>query len=437
MKNITPILLLQFLILVATSNVLSAQEPADIFPELWKLDQQHNGLSVTGRGPDDKWLDENADIRLDEQGVSLNPANDGAPRPLLVLHNDGKLSGRTWKTVRALFDNYNASEKLTEDELGSNPTEDAELAAFLDAVMATDVMQRALVYINAQKLYSGKTDLKKDSFRALLKHQWFELYTNHYSDPEPYNSGFEHVFIGDHNGQKIGGHHFWWKFYFDQQAGTGDSIGHKYMGPDGQFFPQIATFRMKWQPESGVTLTNPQQKGFFVGCSPELMLAYGTIGLLTLNKDGRSPVTSLQGGRFELTIYPSTLPGRGDPETRRGDQIKSSFPGLRTVSRHGPRKIVNVAAALAMKNGERVQVQGVIIAAHNNEFGLRLASSAQPADAAKFLAVKLPKSFRADFNPQANPKSVGRKVVVFGTRGDYTNVAGIINVSHVDFVESF
>jgi hypothetical protein len=242
--------------------------------------------------------------------------------------------------------------------------------------------------------------------------------------------------MGDHNRSKIGGHHFWYKFLQDQNAGSADSLGHKYKGPPGQDYPWLATFRMRWSPEPGLTMKDPEQKGFFVGCSPELMLAYGTLGLLVEKKTGQHPFVTLDGGKFELTIHASTLLGGGDPDDRRGDQIRSAFPKLMTFSSpDSPGSGVNVTVAegLAASQGQHLQVAGIIVARHNEEFGLQLADSETAG--APFLAVKLPKTFRETFNPKLDPAARGRKAVVHGRRDLYTGIPGIKDVTHVEFLD--
>ena len=87
---------------------------------------------------------------------------------------------------------------------------------------------------------------------------------------------------------------------------------------------------------------------------------------------------------------------------------------------------------MAVSNGQHVQVMGVIVDLHNQEFGMRLADT---IDSPQFLAVKLPKSFRPDFNPQLKPEAKGMKVVVHGRRGNYTGIAGIVDVTHVESME--
>lgn len=420
----------------STGNSITALNDGShskIFVELWRLDQQHNGLSVTTRGADGRWENFNAALGLDEQSISLNPRDDSAPRPMMELLDSTKLSRRTYTTVRKLFDNYNVRNGQSEDQIGDNALEDAEVNAFIDAIVTTEVMKRCLAYANEQALKPGGGEYSTEDFQSVIRHQWFRTFTNHYSQPNPDCSGFEHVFVGDSDGSKIGGHHFWWKFLLDQQSGVADSLGHKYLGPAGETYPILATFRMRWTPEPGSTLRNPVQKGFFVGCSPELMIAYGTLGLLVEQKTGHHPLVTLDGGRFEMTVHASTLAGPGDPDRRRGDQIRTAYPKLLSLVGGSGGQTVDVGEALALETGKRVHVSGVVRAEHNNEFGLQLAAS-ESGDG-PFLAVKLPSTFRSLFNPQLNPSVKGKAVVVHGRRDRYTGIPGVVDVTHIELTE--
>ena len=415
---------------IITGTQPDVEEAGNLFVELWNLDQAHNGMSVTLRGDDDNWLDPTADIRLDEQDVSLNPNDDAAPRPLIQIHNASKLDRATYQAVKVLFDNYHVKNGDPEDDLGSNPQEDQEIKAFLDAVIATQVIERAREIANTRGLHPSGGQFSKSAFRELLKKQWFELFTNHFSSPNPDCSGFEHVFVGDYSGNTIGGHHFWWKFFLDQEVMAADSLGHKYLGPMGEDYRWLATFRMEWKPEPGVRLINPPQKGFFVGCSPELMLAYGTLGLLSEKKnDGAHPVIELEGGIFELTVHANTLPGTSDPDERRGDHIRTVFPKLRTFSLNESGPAVTVPQALAANIDDHVRVRGVITSAVNGEFGLELRDA---ASAPQSIAVKLPKTFREPFNPVLNSMSIGKRVEIHARRGTYTGIPGLVDVTHIE-----
>ena len=405
------------------------EEDSDIFVELWNLDQQHNGLSVTVRGSDNQWLDPDADIRLDEQGMATNSGADKAPNPLIAVHRPERLNRPTYRSIQKLFDNYSLKDG---DPESTSQVEAQEIDTFLTDILRTEVMKRCLAYINAEKLAKDGEQLTPTAFRALLEHQWFELYTNHFRDnsPNPQVSGFEHVFVGDENRNgEIGGHHFWWKFLLDQEAGEADSLGHNYrlsngVRPPGERYEWLATFRMTWKP-NGNTL-NGSKKGFFVGFSPELMMAYGTLGLLMEQKTGDHQVVALDGGEFELVIHASALPGTEPVNQRRGNRIRSVFPILKSLVSQSAE--LSVSEALRMPNGEAVSVIGIVTKEHNNQFGLKLDGVDDPME---FLVVKLPAALRSEFNPIQNSAIIRKRIVVHGVRGLYTGIPGIVDVHSI------
>lgn len=399
-----------------------------IFVELWKLDQQHNGLSVTLRGSDNEWLDPNADVRLDEQGIVGD--GDQAPNSLLVVHRPEKLARPTYRSVQKLFDNYSLKDGAAES---TSDIEQQEIDAFLNDILQTEVMKRCLAYINSKKLAEDEEQLTAATFKSLLEHHWFELYTNHFSSdsPNPQVSGFEHVFVGDENRSGgIGGHHFWWKFLLDQEAGLADSLGHNYRLPDGvrppgERYELLATFGMNWTPD-GNTLSG-RKKGFFVGFSSELMIAYGTLGLLMEQKMGDHQDVILERGEFELVIHASALPGSEPVDRRRGTQIRSVFPILKSLVSQS--ESLSVADALEKPDGEAVSVVGIVAREHNNQYGLQLTDVEDPSE---FLVVKLPEALRSEFNPLRNTAIVGHAIVVHGARGPYTGMPGIVGVHRIE-----
>lgn len=406
-----------------------SQPQEDIFVELWELDQQHNGLSVTLRGSDGQWRDPEAEVRLDEQG-QIAADVDRAPAPLIVVHRAEKLQRQTYRSVKRLFDNYSLKDGTAEIV---SAAEQREIDNFLDDILQTEVMKRCLQHINSEKLAKDEQQLTAETLKTLLEHQWFELYTNHFrrDSPNPQVCGFEHVFVGDENrGGGIGGHHFWWKFLLDQDAGQADSRGHNYrlpngIRPPGERYPWLATFHLTWLPEE--ELLSGSKKGFFVGFSPELMMAYGTLGLLIEQKEGTHRHIALDGGEFELVIHASALPGREPVDERRGTQIRSVFPILKSVS--GLANPLSVSKALARPDGETVSVSGMVVREHNNQFGLRLADRNAPDTS---LVVKLPPAFRAEYNPLRNAAIVGEEIVVHGVRGRYTDMPAVIEVHKID-----
>ena len=244
-------------------------------------------------------------------------------------------------------------------------------------------------------------------------------------------SGFEHVIVGDESRSGgIGGHHFWWKFLLDQLAGTADSVGHhyryeagqnRYVTPPGEDYPLVATFGMRWKPEDR-QLYSPK-KGFFVGCSPEFMIAHGTLGLLIEQKFDAHQTVELDGGEFELVVHASTQPDR-----RLGDQIRTVYPVLKKIES----QVVSVAEAGALAHEEVVAVRGVIVAEFNNQFGMMLRDA---SDEDETLAVQLKAHFREEFSPRLNPDILNATVIVYGTRGTYGMREGLREVFRIEHVE--
>ena len=386
----------------------------DIYVELWNLDQQNNGLSVSLSG------DPSADIHLQEQGEAAGNA-DNAQDPLIVVHQSAKLDALVYQTVKPLFDNYTLTDRQAESV---TPAEALEVDNFLDAVVTTKVMRRCLKYLNDNSLVEGDPEVTTAELKMLLQHQWFDLFTNNFNgNSNSQVSGFEHVFVGDKNsGGQIGGHHFWYKYFLDQASSGANTRGHNYGSPPGENYPLLATFSMTWAP-GGNTISH-NTKGFLVGCSPELMLAYGTIALLEEETEGH-PTITLEKGQFELVLHAETPLDPSQPV----DQIRSMFPILKSFGPPPPTPDTSsVALALSVPQGQELAVRGKITAEVNEKFGLQLSDIADPS---KSLAVKLPPEFRDQFNPLLKPSVLGTTVIVVGKRGKYTGIAGVIDVSQI------
>lgn len=312
-----------------------------IYQELWDLDLEYNGCSVSARRPNGEWVDPSADILVDEQ-VETKTA-DLAPDPLFAYVNPDKIEGETYQAFVRLLDNYVVNASLTEDHLGDNSVEDAEIAVFLDVILDTAVMQRALVYLRDDlKAVTNQADL-----RAQMLRMWFHLYTNWYNPEKPvaHASGFEHVMVGEAHltGNGIGGYHSWTKFYLDEQSGRVDFRGFNYdnaadrSSPAGKRFPHVATVSMTWDQKNILgevvgTLVK-DIGGFFVGPSPELQMALGTIALFEsvaggdfTKKGGNAKTIELNGARYNLIMYRNIL--QPPPEKQRGEMIRSFYPSF-------------------------------------------------------------------------------------------------------------
>jgi len=155
---------------------------------------------------------------IDLQGkVSSGSHNDNAPKPLMKLA--ASLSAETYKTFERLRNNYSPNVQI-DDTPSSN--QDQEVDDFLDAVMKTEIMIKLEEFVAKYDLLSSSTTLK-----AKMKKIWFTTYPR---GGTPYyikgSSGFEHVFIGEVDGDDIGGFHNWVSYTREEEAQRADYRGY-------------------------------------------------------------------------------------------------------------------------------------------------------------------------------------------------------------------
>lgn len=278
----------------------------DIYQRIWEADQNENGISPilgsqTG-DPEKGYVKVNTD--LNDQDKDL--------RVLTDLHIP-ETKKRTYKLGLKLFDNFALSERAEEIDTAEERT---EVHDFVDAIIDTAPMQVARAYI-AQQTGSSLT---RQRFYNTLMEMWFRKYTQ---SGDPHLSGFEHVIIGEQDGSKAKGYHFWYKYYLDdgfarQQDGIfadafpalkDDRInyfGSKMTGNQHQF-PESVTIAYRWfAPDYEAEALRPLFKkigGFFVGCSIEGLLALGTVrGHLGINAPKKAVIN---GGEYDMKLFHS------------------------------------------------------------------------------------------------------------------------------------
>lgn len=317
-----------------------------IYQQLWDLDLQHNGCSVTARGPDGNWTDPDADIKLDEQRELSSPGQDNAPNPLIAGFNSAKLEGPTYSAFKALMNNYVFNARSSEDHLGDNEVEDKERDVFLDTIMETAVMKHAHGYITDEL----EIALDQSEFRTTVQRLWFEVYTNHYNNtPVAFCCGFEHIIVGESKGnpQKlgIGGYHSWTKYLWDQESHRVDYKGYNYdnqfnrLSPQGSKVPHVVTLSMSYTPldMDGQPMTTKRKDmgGFFVGPSPELQIAIPVVAFFESEKklffvgngstarERNEKEIQIHDAVYRLVLYRETR-----PDQSRGNRLRSFFPKL-------------------------------------------------------------------------------------------------------------
>lgn len=251
----------------------------DICQQIWDADQSGNGVKP---------------ILADDAAPSsgfvrvVNTSNGTSPTGDLKILSEVLIPGQkrtTYDLVRALFDNYVLDEREAEIE---TPEERAEVHNLLEAIIDTAPMQVARAYI-AEEI---GTPVSRDRWYATLTEQWFRRFSQ---GGDRDLSGFEHVFVGEQEGPKVQGYHFWYKYYLDDGLASqidrnrlpgfkDDRIvylrGHY---KDGQErFPESVTISYRWDaPDYDRGAIRPLTKpigGFFVGCSVEGLMAMARCG---------------------------------------------------------------------------------------------------------------------------------------------------------------
>jgi hypothetical protein len=161
------------------------------------------------------------------------------------------------------------------------------------------------------------TPLSRDRWYATLLEMWFRSFAQ---GGDPSLTGFEHVFVGEQEGAKIQGYHFWYKYFLDD--GLASKIDrNRFPGfrddrivylrgeyDDGQErFPESVTISYRWDaPDYDRQAVRPLTKpkgGFFVGCSVEGLMAMGAV---RCHLGARAPKEALiNGARYDLKLFRS------------------------------------------------------------------------------------------------------------------------------------
>ncbi|MFB9948121.1 lamin tail domain-containing protein [Rhizobium puerariae] len=282
----------------------------DIYQQIWDADQAANGVQPILSGQ-----------QGDEARGYVSVANTvGAEEETRVLDKvvipDAKRL--TYDRVLKLFDNYALDEQEQEVE---TPQERQEVHDLLAAVIDTPPMQVAREYVaNA----SG-TVISRDRWYGVLLEHWFRTFSQ---GGDPALTGFEHVFVGEQEGPKVQGYHFWYKYYLDDGLATtydrdnfpgfaDDRIAYvRGLYENGQEnFPESVTISYKWHapdysrwsagddPKEIVRPLTKPVGGFFVGCSVEGLMAIGSV---RAHLGARAPKEAvINGARYDLKVFRS------------------------------------------------------------------------------------------------------------------------------------
>jgi poly(U)-specific endoribonuclease len=274
----------------------------DIYQEIWNADQAGNGLQPILPNQ----------VGDPARGFVRVAASSTSDRDFKVIQEVviPAAKTRTYNLVRSLFDNYALDEKDPETE---TPQEREEVHNLLSAVINTPPMQVARRYVEQ----STNTVVSAERWYSTLLELWFRRFAQ---GGDPALSGFEHVFVGEQEGGKVQGYHFWYKYYLDDGLASAidrtrlpgfkdDRIIYlRGLYADGQEnFPESVTISFRWDaPDYDRGATRPLTKpvgGFFVGCSVECLMA---IGAVRAHVAARAPKEAvINGARYDLKVFRS------------------------------------------------------------------------------------------------------------------------------------
>ena len=277
----------------------------DIYQQIWDADQAEAGVTP---------------ILYSEQGdpatefVQVNSDLDSADPQLKVLTKavipDSKR--RSYDLCRLLFNNYALPER---DEETETEREREEVHDLVHHMADTAPMQVAREYVAT----ATGTSLSRERWYNTLMEMWFRRFS---MGGDPALSGFEHVVVGEQEGAKAQGYHFWYKYYLDdgfarQVDGAeevfpgldSDRIVYRgsRMGGGQHQFPESVTISYRWHaPDYDRDAMRPLTKptgGFFVGCSVEGLLALGSV---RAHVGARAPKQAvINGARYDLKVFRS------------------------------------------------------------------------------------------------------------------------------------
>jgi poly(U)-specific endoribonuclease len=170
----------------------------DIYQQIWDADQASAGVqpildTMTG-DPQTGFVKVNSNLNEQNQDLRVLPE--------AVIPDSQK---STYDLCRHLFNNYALSERDVEVE---TPEEREEVHNLVQAMVDTAPMEVAREYV-AQ---ATGTSLSRERWYNTLMEMWFRRFS---MGGDPHLSGFEHVVVGEQEGGKAQGYHFWYKYYLD------------------------------------------------------------------------------------------------------------------------------------------------------------------------------------------------------------------------------
>lgn len=278
-----------------------------IYQQVWDADQNGNGVPTIR--PSQRRNKDVGYVVVDEPTGEWDGDRDRRIHPEVFIPPKKR---STYDLMKALFDNYTLDQ--SKPETPQTDEEKAEVKAFIDAILDTEPMQIAKRFIESELQYTSP--MTDGEWYDMVYRIWFYIYR--FTRRTPHRSGFEHIVVGEQNGDKIGGYHWWHKYYLDDQAKEGYANGEdnmRYNGPrygrledpnEGVKNTEVITMSHTWYAvdfetdDLRTTRLFKSRGGYQVGCSPEGLIA---IGLVAFHDPRERRSTVINGAMYEMRIF--------------------------------------------------------------------------------------------------------------------------------------
>ncbi|MCM3726812.1 hypothetical protein M3226_14045 [Neobacillus cucumis] len=265
----------------------------NIYNAIWDADMKGSGIQPI-------FTAENGDRSEGYVAVDKEICNPGHRIFKEVHIPDRKRS--SYQLIENLFDNYTLNQV---DKEKNTLNESKEVEEFLGMAM------NSLPVKMAKNFIEERLNIKYDESQwyTYLYNLWFRQF-NWESSRDL--SGFEHVFIGEQKGRRLTGHHFWYKYWLEDNAKLNKhhrdqidltSMNQTEMSPT----PHVITvgYHLKAYDYGKKRFIKILKKrsAFFVGISAEGLLALGTVRALA-GVDVPEAIV-INGTKYKLELYMS------------------------------------------------------------------------------------------------------------------------------------
>ena len=240
-----------------------------------------------------------------------------------VIPEDKQKDTSTYILFEKLVDDFNI--RNSDKEADKKGNEDVE--NFINGIKDTAPMQ-----LVAKELFELDGQENATKWFDKIEQLWFSFALN-----DKQRTGFEHILLGEDKGKnttQLGGYHFWYKYWKDQDfmEFKGVNYGEGRLNAEGKKTPDVVTLKMDWDafktPDNESDDLMKGKGGFWVGCSPEGLIALGMAAFKTVQVR-RNPIDIVMNNvEYEIFLYSKTIT---QGENINEKMIDTFFPVLKKV----------------------------------------------------------------------------------------------------------